>query len=130
MSAREDQSFEESLAGFGARKTYAATSYEDAVERVRAALINATSGNPTEFSPFGASATTPTRGPVDLWHQHRGPRAGKIVAEEARDDAATLAPCHVVQQVGEGTRRVYHTSLPKVPGEAGLAPEDSAPADD
>mgnify|MGYP002760252224 CR=1 FL=1 len=131
MLAGEDQSFGESLAEFGARKTYAATSHEEAVERARAAFINHRLGNPIGFSPLESIRQRTEKEPPSTWGISIGvPRAGKIIAEEARDDAATLAPCHVVQRASEGTQRVYHTGPPKMPGEAGLASEDSTPADD
>lgn len=131
MSAGEDQRFGESLAEFGARKTHTVTGHEDAVERARAAFINAMLGNPTGLSPLKGIRQRTDKESLSTWSISIGAsRAGKIVAEEARDAAATLAFCHVAQQAGEGTQRVYHTGLPKMPGEAGLAPEDSAPADD
>ena len=131
MSAGEDQRFGASLAEFGARKTYAVTSHEEAAERARAAFINARLGSPTGFSPLEGIRRRTDKEPPSTWGISIGaPRAWKIVAEETRDDAATLAPCHVVQQAGEGTQRVYHTGPPKMPGEAGLTLEDSVPADD
>ena len=128
MPADEPQSFEGSFADIGARETYLETDHEDAVERVRQAFIDAGFGNPTEFSPsenireHTGEELPPTR-VIGIGNPH----AGKIVAEETQGDAATLFPCNVVvQQVGEGTQRVYHVSLPKVFEQVGLAPDDPA----
>ena len=131
MEADDDRSFEESFADIGARETYLETTHEDAVKRVREAFTNAGFGNPTEFSPsenireHTGEELPPTR-VIGIGNPH----AGKVVAEQTRGDAATLFPCNaVVQQVNEGTQRVYHVSLPRVLERVGLAPEDPESSD-